>query len=419
MDTKQKSRSEQERRRAAQSHTAKAPAAKRPQQRPANSGKPAQQTRRKPEAAARQNEQPRRQRPHPTQRAPQQQTQRTPQETHNIAQQNAYAPHPVQEQVFKTEQTKQRVQNPEAVKRAEQRRKSAQRAKERKAEEARKKKRPEVAYTQPVPVNVNQMLLRILIVIAVVVAVTMGLSVFFKVEKVVVYGNKAYSAHTIKEAGGIEDGTNLLSLNNTRACGKIMAELPYVDNVRIGIKLPDTVNIYVDEIDIAYAITTKDGTNWLMTSGGKIVEQIDGGTAGSYTKVEGVYLDNPVPGQQAQALEVVPETTAEDATAETEATAPAVVTGAARLSAALMILEQLEANDIVGAAASVNVSSLSNIELWYGQRFQVKLGDTSNMAIKISWMKSAVNQRSEYDMGILDVSFTTWPDRVGYTPFSD
>ena len=84
-----------------------------------------------------------------------------------------------------------------------------------------------------------------------------------------------------------------------------------------------------------------------------------------------------------------------------------------------MILQHLEANDIVGEAASIDVSSLSNIELWYGQRFQVKLGDANNMNIKISWMKSAVNQRSDYDMGILDVSFTTWPDRVGYTPFSD
>ena len=65
------------------------------------------------------------------------------------------------------------------------------------------------------------------------------------------------------------------------------------------------------------------------------------------------------------------------------------------------------------------MGSLNNIELWYGQRFQVKLGDAGNMNIKISWMKSAVNQLSEYDMGILDVSFTTWPDRVGYTPFSD
>ena len=400
MDTKQKNRSEQPRRRTEPNRTGKAPAG----------SKTTQKSRRQMSQA-----EPR------TQRV-QQPLQRTAQETHNMVQQNAYAPNQtkVQEQVFKTEQKKQRVMNPEAVKRAEQRRKSARRAKERKAEEEKRKKRPEVSYTQPVPVNVNQMLLKILIVVAIVVAVTLGLSVFFKVEKVVVYGNKAYSAYTVQEEGGIEIGSNLLSLNNTRACGKIKAGLPYVESVRIGIKLPDTVNIYIEEIDIAYAITTMDGTYWLMTSGGKVVEQIDAGTASGYTKVEGVYLDSPAAGEQARAYEPVQETAPTEAgSGIVQETEPVVVTATARLNAALQILNQLEKNDIVGEAASIDVSSLTNIELWYGQRFQVKLGDTSNMDIKISWMKSAVNQLSDYDMGIMDVSFTTWPDRVGYTPFSD
>ena len=401
MDTKQKNRPEQPRKRAAESRTGKAPAG----------SKATQKSRRQMPQA-----EPRRQRV-------QQPLQRTEHETHNMVQQKAYAPNQtkVQEQVFKTEQKKQRVMNPEAVKRAEQRRKSARRAKERQAEEEKRKKRPEVSYTQPVPVNVNQMLLKILIVIAIVVAITLGLSVFFKVEKVVVYGNKAYSAYTVQEEGGIEIGSNLLSLNNTRACGKIKAGLPYVESVRIGIKLPDTVNIYIEEIDIAYAITTVDGTYWLMTSGGKVVEQINAGTASGYTKVEGVYLDSPAAGEQARAYEPIQETVAptEAGGAIVQETAPVVVTAAARLNAALQILDQLEKNDIVGEAASIDVSSLTNIELWYGQRFQVKLGDTSNMDIKISWMKSAVNQLSDYDMGIMDVSFTTWPDRVGYTPFSD
>ena len=408
MDTKQKSRTEQARKRAAQPRTGKAPAGTKAPQRSTQSGKTAQQSRRQPETA----QQKRRQNVT-------QPIQRTAQETHNMVGKSAYAPHQVQEQVFKTEQTKNRVQNPEAIKRAEQRRKSAQRAKERKAEEAKRRNRPEVTYTQPVPISLNQMLMKILIVVAVVVAVTLGLSVFFKVEKVMVHGNKAYSAYTVQEAGGIETGSNLLSLNNTRACGKIMAALPYVDNVRIGIKLPDTVNIYVEEIDVAYAITTKDGTNWLMTSGGKVVEQIDSGIASSYTKIEGVYLDSPAPGEQARAVEVIVETTPDEGNGPTEESEPVIITGAARLAAALDILEQLERNDIVGEAASIDVGSLSNIELWYGQRFQVKLGDANHMDIKISWMKSAVNQRSDYDMGILDVSFTTWPDRVGYTPFAD
>lgn len=420
MDTKQKKRPEQARKRSPQPKTGRAAPDSRSRQRSAEprspqAGRSAQQ-RRQPERTAPRTEQPRRQ------SAPRQPIQRTAQETHNIVQQSAYAPHQaqVQEQVFKTEQKKQRVMNPEAVKRAEQRRKSAKRAKERKAEEAKRKKRPEVAYTQPVPVNLNQMLMKILIVIAVVVAITLGLSVFFKVEKVVVHGNKAYNAYTVQEEAGIEIGSNLLSLNNTRACGKIMAALPYVDNVRIGIKLPDTVNIYVEEIEIAYAITTEDGTNWLMTSAGKVVEQIDSGTASAYTKIEGVHLDDPKPGRQAQAMEVVVETTAatEGASEPTEDMST-IITGAARLNAALKILQELEENDIVGEAASIDVGSLSNIELWYGQRFQVKLGDANNMDVKIAWMKSAVNQRSEYDMGILDVSFTTWPDHVGYTPIND
>lgn len=409
MDTKQKKRPDQARQRAPQSRPGNKPGSTRQRGSTAvhQSSKPAQKNRR--------------QQARPAQRP--EAMQRTAQETHNMVQQKAYAPNQtqVQEQVFKTEQKKQRVMNPEAVKRAEQRRKSAQRAKQRKEEEAKRKKRPEVTYTQPIPVNLNQMLMKILIVAAVVVAITLGLSVFFKVEKVYVHGNKAYSAYTVQEEGGIEIGSNLLSLNNTRACGKIMAALPYVDNVRIGIKLPDTVNIYIEEIDIAYAITTIDGTYWLMTSGGKVVEQIDAGTAGGYTKVEGVHLDSPAPGQQARALETVQETTeaTEAGNAVMQETAPVVVTAAARLSAALMILGELEDNDIVGEAASIDVSSLNNIELWYGQRFQVKLGDTGNMDTKISWMKSAVSQRSEYDMGIMDVSFTTWPDQVGYTPFSD
>lgn len=408
MDTKQKNRSEQQRRQSPQSRTGNRNAGNR------STGSRTQQPRRQADRSAQRPERAR------TQRAPQQPIQRTAQETHNIVQQNAYAPHrQLEEQVFKPEQKVQRTLNPEAVKRAEQRKKSARRAKARKAEEAKKKKRPQVTYTQPVPVNLNQMLMKILIVVAIVVAFTLGLSVFFKVEKVVVFGNKAYSAWTVQEAGGIETGSNLLSLNNTRACGKIMAALPYVDNVRIGIKLPDTVNIYIEEIDVAYAITTKDGTNWLMTSGGKVVEQIDSGTANDYTRIEGVYLDAPAPGQQARALEVVQETTAPEDGAQPTEEAPVIVTGAARLDTALMILNELEANDIVGEAASIDVGSLNNIELWYGQRFQVKLGDAGNMNIKISWMKSAVNQRSDYDMGVLDVSFTTWPDRVGYTPFSD
>lgn len=319
---------------------------------------------------------------------------------------------PGQERSARTHQ-----RTPEEKKRAQQRRKSAKRSKERAIEAEKAKRRPAVVYTQPQPLNLNRLLLQLAVVLAVVLAISMGLSVFFKVEKVVVYGNNAYSAWTIQEASGIENGERLLSINNARASGKIRTNLPYVDTVRIGIKLPDTVNIYVTEYDVAYAIEAQDGTWWLMTSDGQVVEEIALGNISSYTGIQGVKLEAPEAGQPAKALETVqPAAQSTEPDDATEETVPVTVTGASRLDAALLIMQALEANDIVGEVASINVNSLNNIELWYGQRFQVKVGDTTQIKEKLDRMKKVVSQRSDYEMGILDISFTTFGNKVGYTP---
>ena len=324
------------------------------------------------------------------------------------------------EEVFNTAQQTRKERTPEEKKRLAMRKKSAKRSKEREVEAKKAANRPAVTYTQPRPFNLNKLLLQLTMVIAVVLAIVIGLSVFFKVDRVVVYGNNAYSAWAIQEASGIEGGENLLSFGRTRACGKIITALPYVKSVRIGINLPDTVNIYIEEFDVSYAVESDDGIWWLMTSGGKITEQINKSAASSYTKIVGVKLDGPVVGNQAIAKEApVQATEAENDTLQTEETAPVVtVTANDRLQAALLILDSLELNDIVGEVSSIDVTSLYNLELMYGQRYQVKLGDTSDMDYKISMMKAAVAQLNDYQTGILDVSFTTWPDEPFYTPLA-
>ena len=93
------------------------------------------------------------------------------------------------------------------------------------------------------------------------------------------------------------------------------------------------------------------------------------------------------------------------------------VTGQQRLSAALQIMKSLELNDIVGEVSEIRVEELGKIILWYGTRYEVTLGDTSNLDYKIASMKAAIAELSNYETGSLDVSFTTWLDMVGYTPF--
>ena len=273
---------------------------------------------------------------------------------------------------------------------------------------------PAVIYTQPQAFNRNRLLVQLLTVVAVVAALVLGLSVFFKVETIQVSGAEVYSEWSIREASGLNEGDNLLTFSHARSAALIKANLPYVDTVRFGIKLPDTVNILVNEDEVVYAVKDQNGQWWLMNSNGRIVEMGDNSKASNNTQVLGVVLDNPVVDEQAVAMEVVSMETVP----EGETVPIVTTTGAQRLTAALQILKALEENDIVGEAASVDVTRIEDIILWYGSRYQVNLGDSSRLDYKIACMNDVILQMSDYQSGILDISFTIWPTQVGYTPFA-
>jgi len=277
-----------------------------------------------------------------------------------------------------------------------------------------------VVYTEPKVFNRNRLIIQLISIMAVVMALILGLSIFFKVKTITVTGADAYSAWTVREASGIQEGDNLMTFSRARAAARIEAELPYVYKARIGIKLPDTVNIVIEEIDVVYAIQCQDNIWWLITSEGEVMEQTDAAAAGNYTQVTGVKLSSPIVGEQAHAFENItfsPDSSDEETGTTEETIAPVTVTGQQKLIVALEILQALELNDIVGEVASVDVEELSMIELWYGTRYQVNLGDTNQIDYKIASMNYTIANLSEYETGVLDVSFTTWEDKVGYTPF--
>ena len=273
---------------------------------------------------------------------------------------------------------------------------------------------PAVIYTQPAAFNRNRLLVQLVTVVSVVLALVLGLSVFFKVEHITVSGAEVYEEWAIKEASGLQEGEDsLLTFSRPRAGALIQANLPYVNEVRFGIKLPDTVNIIVKEDDVAYAIKDSTGTWWMMSSEGRVIEMGNNSKASNNTQILGVTLENPVPDERGVATESVTTETMEGGEP-----VPVTTTGAQRLTATLQILQALEANGIVGDVASVDVSRLEDIILWYGSRYQVNLGDSANLEYKIDCMNDAILQMSEWQSGILDISFTIWPTQVGYTPFS-
>lgn len=267
---------------------------------------------------------------------------------------------------------------------------------------------PEVTYTPPVPINRKKLLLRLATVFAVALALFLGCTVFFRVKDVVVTGTERYTAWTVREASGIEEGESLLAFGKTKAAGRIMEKLRYVRIVRIGVTLPDTVNIHIQELDVVYGVQDAQDGWWLLSCDGKVVEKTNETKARESTVLKGFRLSKPTVGESAVAQE--PEAT--------ESTV--LITDQERLEAALSVITQLERNEILGEAASVDVTDPSNIQLWYQDDYQVLLGDPDRMDEKIMMMTRVIRQHQQeggYQSGVLDITLTNTPDGVEYTPF--
>ena len=290
----------------------------------------------------------------------------------------------------------------------------------RKAARAKKESEVQIQYTPAKPFNRNRFLLHLATVLAVVLALVLVMSIFFKVEQVMVSGSEKYTPWEIKEAAGIQRGDALLSLSEAKITANIQKNLPYVGDVRIGIKLPNTVNIEITELKVVYAVQDSNNAWWLIDKTGRVVDSTNAAAAKDYTCLAGVKIQEAVIGQQAAAYE---QESTEASTGETEAgpTIPTLPPTPATqlLDAAIQILTALEANGVMGTVDSVDVSKIAELTLKYDGRYLVTLGDASRLEYKIGAMKASIQKMGQYQAGYLDVSFTIWPNEVGYRPFDE
>ena len=234
-----------------------------------------------------------------------------------------------------------------------------------------------IQYTQPKPFFKNRLIVQLISIAAVVLAVTIGVSIFFKVDTVMVAGAEKHTPLSISEASGIEQGDSLLFFGKARAAAKIKKALPYVDTVRFQLKLPGTVHIIVEEKMVAYALQAEDGAWWMMTADGMIAEQTDAVTVKTKPIIEGVVLASPKVGELATA-------------AESSVEGMVIATGADRLNAAVAVLAQLEIYQMFSQTTALDVSDLFAIRLYCGEDCRIELGDATDMAEKIEIVKYAL-----------------------------
>ena len=247
---------------------------------------------------------------------------------------------------------------------------------------------PEVVRTQARDFDSRRLLMRIVTIVTIVLAFSIGLSIFFRVETVTVTGCSKYTAWTVSEASGIQQGDSLLFFGRATVGSHIMNALPYVKSVRFSIKLPGVVNIIIEEAPVGYAIEAADGSWWMITSDGIVAEQTDAQGAQQTTIIKGVNLDAPQIGAQAKAYEPNSES---------------AVTGANRLAVALQLTQLLEANEILGKMSYVDVTNLQRLYLWYQTQYRIDLGDRQELDTKIATVKAAMAEIGEYQTGVMEL----------------
>lgn len=269
---------------------------------------------------------------------------------------------------------------------------------------------PNVIYTAPKPMRRGVFAWKLISMAAVVVAVFLGLSVFFRVDTIAVAGADKYSPWMIRQASGINIGDALLSISEGRVASRIQMELPYVDEIKVGLRLPGTVEIQITELQVTYSIEDENGGWWLISSSGRAVEPVSLEKALGYTRIEGLVIRTPEAGQQVTAIPGRIVDPGEGTAVEMDQT-----DADQQLAALIKVMTGLEQNRIIGQITRIDMTSVTDIRLEYPQLLTVRLGDDDRMDYKLSYLAAAVEKLEANQSGELDLTLEYTEDAI-FTP---
>lgn len=106
------------------------------------------------------------------------------------------------------------------------------------------------------------------------------------IETIIIEGNYLYTPEEIREAAGVSEGDNMLSLKEEAIKEKLTKQLPYIKDVKLNKKLPDTVVIEVVMTADKFIVTGEDYSYTLDTDGKVVSTKKQALEAGLY-RVEG------------------------------------------------------------------------------------------------------------------------------------
>lgn len=248
-------------------------------------------------------------------------------------------------------------------------------------------------------------LYKLLSILVIFAAILMGCIIFFRANTMVVTGNSRYTQEEIIAAAGVEQGDNLFTLNKYQIAGRILTQLPYVDDVTISRKLPDTLIFEVTE-SAGVAWVESGGAYWLLNGSCKLLEMGDATLTKDKPQLLGLTPVNPSVGN-----------TLTVATEEQD-----------KLERLQAFLEAIQARGMTGSlTAFLDLSSGNEIRFGYGENLTVVFpmnGDFDDATYELKRTLETMDERGITRTGTLDLNYESrevhlLPDRwmpEGWSP---
>lgn len=223
-------------------------------------------------------------------------------------------------------------------------------------------------------------LFKVLLIVFVIATFFVATTVFFKINDITVVGESRYTDEQIISSTGIEIGDNLMFIEKISIAKNMFNELLYLDEVKINRLFPDVLEITVKDSVAAFTFS-EDGQNILLDTNGKYLENIEDSTG--YIQIIGLeplllhigdnIFETYVP--SSQLLE--------------------------------QIITSLKSHNLLSDIKVIDIAKDYEIKLKYTDRFDVLIGDNTELDKKILFLSTVKSKLSDNDKGLIDISDST------------
>lgn len=224
-------------------------------------------------------------------------------------------------------------------------------------------------------------LYKLLTVLAICAVIVVAMTLFFRVNAIAVSGNSRYTDQEVAEASGIEPGDNLFLLNKYAADQRLRERLPYINSIHISRKFPDTLLIDITEFTTTFSLE-QEGTVWLISDTGKIVEARTSGEPAGRPVIDGCELLAPSVGSY---IELPTERKSHQ-------------------ESLLALLKALEDADAVEQVQSIHLDSSTELVMDYADRFAVKMPYGADYDKMLLFVRTVMDTLETNETGIIDLT---------------